>query len=86
MPPYRKEVKSMNDEDILKLETNFQLDKSILELCREACVLLTEVQQNFVDKTDRVAEQQIRNARMSIQEFRDWGEKVLETARSKFIV
>lgn len=72
------------DEDML--EKNFRLDKSILELCRDACELLTEVQMNFVDKSDRVAEQQIRNARTSIKEFRDWSEKALESERAKFIV
>ena len=72
------------DEDML--EKNYRLDKAILELCRDACELLAEVQMNFVDKSDGVTNQQIRNARMSIKEFRDWTEKALESERAKFIV
>ena len=79
-----KLVEEPDDES--PIEMNYRLDKSILELCRDACELLTEVQTNFVDKSDRVAEQRIRNARTSIKEFREWSETVLESERAKFIV
>lgn len=72
------------DENLL--EKNYRLDGEILELCRKACELLTEVEMNFVETSDRVKEARIKNARTSIHEFRDWSEKVLEESRSEFII
>ena len=71
------------DENML--EKNYRLDREILELCRKASELLTEVEMNFAETSDRVREARIKNARTSIKEFRDWSEKVLEESRSEFI-